>query len=137
MTLPYRALLALVVLAAVFALGLFVGWRAADDGMQRAAAHANATAADAIAVKVQEQNTKVQQELQAQEAQTASLMVTQQALRTNSAAIGVEIQHATFPAAPRLGGCPYPVGSDDFLRLYNRAARAGDPARAGSAGGAR
>jgi hypothetical protein len=86
-----------------------------------------------ITDSVNQQATALQARLQREQDASVVLLTQQQATRAASADIRLEITHADLSTPGVEPSCPDPVGSPEFARLYQRAARL-DPAPARSSG---
>jgi hypothetical protein len=126
----------LAVVLVVFALGIFIGWRAGGSSSAKAEATAADARTDAITAGVSKGLARRQADLTAQQGQTLALQKDQAGTHAAMADIHLEISNARFDLPANAGVCPDPVGSDDFVRLYNGAATAhrttGDSASASS-----
>jgi len=124
------------------AIGFAVGWHC--KGVSAEAKQVREVKTDIVAINksVDTQAAAQTKQMQQQQDQTVGLMAKQSATRTSANTIHWDIQNGTF--APRTvikvvpGKCPAPaddpVGSDDFERLYNSAAKGvAAPAAAASA----
>lgn len=128
-----RLLIVAVAVLAAFAGGVGVGWRAGHAGASdRAAEQAQAQTRDLVA-DIERQVTARQAQLQAQLVASTALLATQRAIASRADMVREDIRHAVFVVPLPADD---PVGSPEFVRLYNAAARAGtgaaatrDPAR--------
>jgi TolA-binding protein len=121
---------------ALLVVGFAGGWHA--KGVSVAAGQAKVAQAEVqqISDSVAKQATALQQQLQAEQGKSVALAIAQQQLRTVGDGIRLEIADAHFTPTPVADGvCPAadPVGSDEFVRLYNRAAKGGGAAATGAA----
>jgi hypothetical protein len=127
------------ILAAVlvaFALGIFIGWRAGGSSSSKAEAVAADARTDAITDTVNKGLAQRQGDLTREQGNTFALQKDQAGIHAAMTDIRLEISNARFDPPASAGVCPDPVGSDDFIRLYNAAGSAhrstGDPASATS-----
>lgn len=121
---------------ALLVFGFAGGWHA--KGVSVAAGETKVAQAEVqqIAAGVTKQAAAMQQRLQDEQDKSLGLAVAQQQLRAVGDGIRLEIADAHFTPTPVAdGACPAddPVGSDEFVRLYNRAAKGGGAAAAGAA----
>jgi hypothetical protein len=138
--------LAYQILAAVLllAIGCAAGWRA--KGVSVAAGQTATARAEtqAVVTGVNKQAAAQHADQVAEQGKSVALGAEQAGIRATGDKLQQEIDRAPFTitvpnitiATPATSiSCPDdPVGSDDFVRLYNAAARGADPAAAGSAG---
>jgi hypothetical protein len=132
MTILQKVLLGLALLVA----GFLSGWYEKGVHVRASQAKEAAHQLTDIADSVNQQATALQNRLQREQDASVALLAQQQASRVASADIRLEITHADLstPVAPGVEpSCPGPVGSPEFARLYQRAARL-DPAPARSSG---
>lgn len=119
MSLPQKILLLLLVFVAGAFAGVYIDGRlhAADE-----VASADAATA-AITTNVNRQIAAHQAELARQQARSLLLAQDQGAIHTSVADIHLEISNARFDPPADAGSCPDPIGSDEFVRLYDDAAK--------------
>jgi hypothetical protein len=121
---------------ALLVVGFAAGWHA--KGVSVAAGETKVAQAEVqqISDSVAKQATALQKRLQDEQDKSLGLAIAQQQLRTAGNGIRLEIADAHFTPTPVAdGACPAddPVGSDEFVRLYNRAAKGGGAAATGAA----
>lgn len=129
-----RILAEAIGLILALAIGFAVGWHA--KGVSVAAGEAKASNAAVIQItdSVNKQAAKQQADMQAEQGKSVELAAQQQTVRAASVDIRLEIDNASFTPGPIgvAASCPEPDGTDEFVRLYQRAAE-GVPASAASA----
>ena len=126
-----RALATLVAAIALLAIGFAVGWNEKGAHVAAAETHQARDQVHDITQQVQQQAADLQHRLEHEQAASLELLIAQRAARAAGAAIRLEIRYATFTSPSP--GCPAPLDSPEFYRLYNAAAAgAVGPAPAGS-----
>lgn len=123
---------------AAFAAGVVIGMRAGSAAADRTRADAAEQATRALTARVNADLAQRQHELADSAEATAKLERTRRTIAVHVTGLDDAINTARFQsvAAPAcsVGGGAHPAGSAEFVRLYNRAARGGEPASAASAG---
>lgn len=140
-----RILAAALGVVVALAIGFAAGWHA--KGVSVAAGQTKTARAETAAVVagVAKQATEQHAGMVAEQGKSIALGIEQAGIRATGDKLQQEIDRASFsfpapaivlaPQAVATVRCPDdPVGSDDFVRLYDAAASGGDPAVAGSAG---
>jgi hypothetical protein len=131
-----------VVLA--LALGFAVGWHAKGVSVTAGQATTARAETQTVIAGVNKQAAEQHAGQVAEQGKSIALGAEQAGIRATGDKLQQEIDRAPFTitapniivATPAVSiSCPDdPVGSDDFVRLYNAAARGADPATAGTAG---
>ena len=120
-------LIAIVVLALTFLGGGLAGWLYKGYSVAQAdvvAAHAGSAA---ITASVDKQAAAQSAKAAEQLAQSGALAAEQSLFHQQGNALHLEITHAfTFSPAPA-GSCADPIGTDEFVGLYDKAASGGTP----------
>lgn len=118
-------LIAVVVLALTFVGGGLAGWFYKGYRVAQADVVAAQANTDAITASVNQQSAAQVAQANDQLAQSGALAAQQSLFREQGNALHLEITHAfTLSPAP-VGSCADPVATDEFVRLYGKAARGG------------
>lgn len=129
-----QILIYIVAAIALLAMGFGGGWHA--KGVSVAAGQTKTAKAETVAVvaDVKKQVATQQVAAKVEQGKSQALAADQQSLRDHGAAIQQEIDHVVFvypKPKPDAGiQCPNPLGTTEFVRLYDSAAR-GKPEAAG------
>lgn len=126
-----------VLAIALLAIGFGAGWHAKGVSVQAKQGKTAQADTKAVVADVKQQATAQHAQATAEQGKTLALDLEQHRIHANDLAIQLEIPHATFEPAPVAAGgepvaCPRAVGSPEFMRLYDAAAR-GAPAAASTA----
>lgn len=118
-------LIAVVVLALTFIGGGLAGWFYKGYSVAQADVAAAQADTDAITASVDRQSAAQVAQANDQLAQSGALAAQQSLLHQQGSALHLEITHAfTLSPAPA-GPCADPIATDEFVRLYGKAARGG------------
>ena len=138
--------LAYLILAAVLAvvIGFGFGWHAKGVSVESGQVKTARAETQTVITGVKQQADEQHKAQVAEQGKSIALGTEQAGIRATGDKLQQEIDRATFHvtapnitiATPTVAlSCPDdPVGSDDFVRLYNAAARGADPAAAASTG---
>lgn len=131
-------------LVIALAIGFGIGWHAKDVSMTAGQAKTAHAETKTVIAGVNKQATEQHAAAVVEQGKSIALGNVQAGIRTTGDRLQAEIDRAPFKitapniviATPTLSiSCPDdPVGSDDFMRLYNAAARGADPAAAAGTG---
>lgn len=139
--LGYEALALILALA----IGFMGGWHAKGVSVTAGQAKTARAEASAVVAGVNQQVAAQHAGQVAEQGKSIALGIEQAGIRATGDKLQQEIDRASFsfptpriivaqPAVATVRCLDDPVGSDDFFRLYNAAARGADPAAAGTAG---
>lgn len=126
-----------VCIAAAFLAGLAIGWNFGATRELKAEAQDADARTSAITASVDRQLAVRQAELTREQSRSLALQQELGEIHLAGVNLQLEISNARFTSPASAGTCPDPVGSDEFLRLYNAAAAGGRAARGPAGAGAR
>jgi hypothetical protein len=137
-----KILAAVVVLVLALVIGFAVGWHSKGISVTAGQVKASHAETSTVIAGVNKQAAAQHAADVVEQGKSIALSTDQAGIRATGDRLQAEIDRAPFKiTAPNIIvatpaatiSCPDdPVGSDDFVRLYNAAARATDPATAGS-----
>lgn len=123
--------------AATLLAGIGVGWRLSSARQVESELDSANARTTAITDSVNRQLAQRQADLTREQGRSLALQHDVGEIRLATTTLQLEISHAQFAAPANAEACPDPVGSDEFVRLYNAAAAGGGAAPGAARAGSR